>query len=80
MRIDLPGCGFKMCRIQFDGNCTDKKEYKRCEYQKMKDVLELIIGSHRLCVICANNQCKDSMDQDKPCVPIWNGASMDWRQ
>lgn len=30
MRIDLPQCGFKLCRKSFDGNCigseTDRKE------------------------------------------------------
>jgi hypothetical protein len=32
MRIDLPTCGFKSCRYCFDGNCTKKVEYDRCEY------------------------------------------------
>lgn len=33
MRIDLPLCGLKPCRYCFDGNCTKKSEYDRCEYQ-----------------------------------------------
>lgn len=37
MRIDLPGCGFKNCRFSFDGNCTKKVEYERCEYRIAKD-------------------------------------------
>ena len=32
MRIDLPCCGFKNCRLQFDGNCTAPKHvYESCE-------------------------------------------------
>lgn len=40
MRIDLPCCGFKNCRYQFDGNCTNKKEYERCEYMELITDLE----------------------------------------
>lgn len=32
MRIDLPLCDFNKCRYYFDGNCTKKSEYERCEY------------------------------------------------
>lgn len=42
MRIDLPTCGFKNCRYQFDGNCTNKKEYERCDYKAIQ--LELALG------------------------------------
>lgn len=41
MRIDLPTCGFKLCRYCFDGNCTKKVEYDRCEYREYKDSLQL---------------------------------------
>ena len=37
MRIDLPTCGFKSCRYCFDGNCTKKVEYDRCEYREYKN-------------------------------------------
>lgn len=36
MRIDLPTCGFKSCRYCFDGNCTKRIEYDRCEYREYK--------------------------------------------
>ena len=36
MRIDLPQCNFKNCRFSFDGNCTNKIEYDRCEYRIAK--------------------------------------------
>ena len=39
MRIDLPGCNFKNCRFSYDGNCTNKIEYDRCEYRLAKDGL-----------------------------------------
>ena len=42
MRIDLPCCDFKNCMFQFDGNCMDKANYEKCEYeeiiQKIHDV------------------------------------------
>jgi len=41
MRIDLPTCGFKSCRYCFDGNCTKKVEYDRCEYREYKDSLQV---------------------------------------
>ena len=33
MRIDLPCCGFHYCKYQFDGNCTNREKYQKCEYQ-----------------------------------------------
>jgi hypothetical protein len=36
MRIDLPQCDFKNCKYCFDGNCTKKNEYERCEYRRQK--------------------------------------------
>ena len=36
MRIDLPQCNLKNCRKCFDGNCTDKVEYERCEFAHYK--------------------------------------------
>lgn len=41
MRIDLPTCGFKLCRYCFDGNCINKVEYDRCEYRAYKDSLQV---------------------------------------
>ena len=38
MRIDLPQCNLKNCRKCFDGNCTDKVEYERCEFAHYKDL------------------------------------------
>lgn len=40
MRIDLPQCNLKNCRKCFDGNCTDKVEYEKCEYAHYKDLVE----------------------------------------
>lgn len=76
MRIDLPCCGFHACRFQFDGNCTNKQKYVVCEYQKMSNVLHAIIGSQKLCVMCANTQCKDATTQSRNCIPVWNGGAM----
>ena len=41
MRIDLPTCGFKSCRYCFDGNCTKRVEYDRCEYRAYKGSLQV---------------------------------------
>lgn len=32
MRIDLPCCGFKNCRHNFDGNCMSPSKQEKCEY------------------------------------------------
>ena len=37
MRIDLPRCNFKNCKYCFDGNCTSKKQYERCDYLYARD-------------------------------------------
>ena len=55
MRIDLPTCGFKLCRYCFDGNCTNKVEYDRCEYREYKDSLQVQgrwEGRFPYCSIC----------------------------
>ena len=55
MRIDLPTCGFKPCRYCFDGNCTNKVEYDRCEYREYKDSLQVYgqwEGQFPYCSIC----------------------------
>lgn len=36
MRVDLPGCGFRYCRYNAEGNCTKKTLYETCEYQRLK--------------------------------------------
>lgn len=36
MRIDLPCCSLKSCRYCFDGNCTSKIEFERCEFMELK--------------------------------------------
>lgn len=41
MRIDLPYCNFKNCKYQLDGNCTDQLMYERCEFNRMKDRLQI---------------------------------------
>ena len=55
MRIDLPTCGFKSCRYCFDGNCTKRVEYDRCEYRAYKDSLQVHgrwEGQFPYCSIC----------------------------
>ncbi len=37
MRIDLPQCNLKTCRYSFDGNCTERELYERCDYASLKD-------------------------------------------
>ena len=37
MRIDLSQCGFHNCRYQFDGNCTSKSKYSKCEYRYLNE-------------------------------------------
>ena len=41
MRIDLPCCGFKKCRYQFDGNCINRIKYDDCEFQRFNEEIEL---------------------------------------
>lgn len=38
MRIDLPQCGLDTCRYSFDGNCTNEKRYKTCEFAYFKQL------------------------------------------
>lgn len=39
MRIDLPQCDLKTCRCCFDGNCTDKTRYEKCDYAFLNNFL-----------------------------------------
>ena len=73
MRIDLPRCGFKLCRNQFDGNYTKQVEYQRCEYISAVQNLELIMGTQKICVLCQNAACKSSTTSEAVCEPVWNG-------
>lgn len=73
MRIDLPLCGFKACRYQYDGNCTKQVEYTKCSYINAVKTLESIMGSQKLCVLCQNELCKNSTTSDALCEPVWNG-------
>lgn len=36
MRIDLPQCNLKTCRLHSDGNCIRKSEFDRCEYARLR--------------------------------------------
>lgn len=72
MRIDLPQCGFKQCKFQFDGNCLHKSEYERCDYRRMEDAINSIIMACNLCSLCQNTKCQNS-GHEEGCVPIWNG-------
>jgi len=40
MRIDKPGCGFKNCRYNFDGNCMRKAGDEGCEFKYYKDYFD----------------------------------------
>ena len=42
MRIDLPQCNLKTCRYCFDHNCTNKIEYDRCEYQRLRSYMYFV--------------------------------------
>lgn len=72
MRIDLPGCGFKSCRHQFDGNCTKQAEYQRCEYIFAVQTIELIMGAQKFCAMCQNSECKNATTSEATCIPVWN--------
>lgn len=73
MRTDLPKCRFKMCRNQFDGNCTKPVEHQKCEYVSAVQNLELIMGTQKFCVLCQNVACKNSITLEAACEPVWNG-------
>lgn len=76
MRIDLPRCGFKPCRHQFDGNCTYPDEYKRCQYIRAVETIEAIMGTQKFCTLCQNNSCKDGITSEATCIPVWNGLGI----
>lgn len=40
MRIDLPLCGFKYCRYNFDCNCINKNRKETCEFDAYKKAFE----------------------------------------
>ena len=78
MRIDLPCCGFKNCKYQFDGNCMDKGRYEKCEYIELalnvlpsaqQDVTDTNVGDaiSRQAAIDALNQKKiyRQLDSDR---------------
>lgn len=72
MRIDLPRCGFKACRYQADGNCTQPAKYQACEYILAIHSLNTIVGSQKLCTLCQNYTC-EGVSIGEPCSPIWSG-------
>ena len=61
MRMDLPQCNFKNCRKSFDGNCTDRIEYDRCDFRLCADKqIELqpdIRGETEDCFFCHCPAC-----------------------
>lgn len=36
MLIELPRCSLQTCRYYFDGNCSDKNKYDKCEFAFLK--------------------------------------------
>lgn len=76
MRIDLPQCGFKNCRFCFDGNCTSKREYKRCHSRRSLTMLEHLIMDYKLCWLCQYENQKKNGGCDGRCTPIWNGLCL----
>lgn len=43
MRIDLPQCNFEYCKYSFDGNCTSKNKYNKCEYNLLNKILKEVL-------------------------------------
>ena len=76
MKTDLPKCRFKLCRYQLDGNCTNKIEYKRCEYISAIQTLELIMATQKFCALCNNDWCKNATTSEASCAPVWNGMRL----
>lgn len=54
MRIELPFCGFHNCRHYFDGNCSKKIEYEKCEYRIARDNIALKMDKQRISDIIYN--------------------------
>ncbi len=84
MRIDLPLCGFKNCKYQFDGNCTHEDEYETCEFtcMKTKDIPLLVdyIGDfydNAKCKNCGNEFFKDEQDWKCTYCPEC-GQALNW--
>lgn len=38
MVIDKPQCGLDTCKYYFDGNCTNEKRYRTCEFAYFKQL------------------------------------------
>ena len=38
MVIDKPQCGLDTCKYYFDGNCTNEKRYRTCEFAYFKEL------------------------------------------
>lgn len=66
MRIDLPGCGFKDCKYNFDCNCKDRNKYKKCEYKSLHNTIPYD---------CDYNHIKELIKADKEgrCVIFQSG-------
>lgn len=56
MRIDLPGCGFKDCKYNFDCNCKDRNKYEKCEYKSLHNIIPYD---------CDYNRIKELIKADK---------------
>lgn len=56
MRIDLPGCGFKDCKYNFDCNCKDRNKYEKCEYKSLHNTIPYD---------CDYNRIKELIKADK---------------
>ena len=52
MRIDLPLCGFKNCKWEYDCNCVSKNDYNKCYHRLLEKTLEK--------VLIQNDGCKSS--------------------
>ena len=83
MRIDLPCCGFHYCKYQFDGNCTDREKYQKCEYQyyaNLADAPDSNVGKWKQITpakIYECDQCgQQVMTQDIECYKFCHGCGV----
>lgn len=88
MRIDLPGCGFKDCKYNFDCNCNDRNKYEKCEYKSLHNIIPYDCDYNRIKELiktdkegrCTIFPCCDWLDLVFGDQEVFYGIDMDYME
>lgn len=78
MRIDLPGCSFKDCRKNFDGNCMKKDGQDKCEFYNLQHEKNLGKWIFKTPFDCYSYECSNCGSGSNEQYPFchWCGKEM----